>query len=755
MIDFLKKNISIFFIFFITCVFFYKTILKGSIPFPGDMLVGAYYPWLDHKWGGFVTSVPVKNPEITDVFSQIYLWKNLIIDSFKSFQFPLWNQFSYSGYPLLANFQSGVFNPFNILMLFFGPIYGWTLIIFCQFFFSAITMYLYLEETYKNKLSSIIGAITYGFSGFAIVWSQFATAGFALIWLPLIFLCIKKFFKTNKFKYLLYLSPLYFLLMTSGHFQALVYGCLFSGFYFIWKLINNSNNNKNIIILFSISVIIGISLMAIQLLPTIEMGNNSVRFFEEYISKFNYGLLSLDRIITLFAPDYFGNPNTMNFWGSFNYYETTIYCGVISIFAIIYSIFRFKKLKNEKFFLCLAFLSLLLAFNTPLGKLIYQLNTPGISTSAAGRIAIIFVFCTSVLVSSLIKNIKLLNIKSTLRYYWGYFLFLFIISVSTIIMYKTAYLYPSLQQNYMVALRNLFIPITLSISIFIILALIKNIKLKRVLILLIVIIDLFRFGWKYTPFVNKEYIFPKTEITSFLQNQPGIFRIEKEKGPLLTPNTWTAYNLSSTSGYDPMALNSYSIFFQKYLNSQTNTNNSSRYSEIDKYNAVSLGEANVKYLLALKYNNIDKIVPDGDHLSYKINQNDWKTVYEYGSVTVLENQKYKPRIEIQPPNSQGSINSISYSSNKIAFNANLPTNNATIVLRDTWYPGWKAYINNREVPIDKYLNIYRQINVPKGDNYIEFVYQPKSFYYGLYISCLSLIIWFILVVKFRNKNINP
>lgn len=751
---FFKKIFPILFIFLITCLFFYKTILKGLVPFPGDMLVGAYYPWLDYRWGGFITSVPVKNPLITDVFSQFYIWKNIIIDSFKSFNIPLWNQFSYSGYPFFANFNSGPLNPFNLLILFFKPIYGWTLMIFCQFFFCTLTMFLFLKNKYKNKLSSITGAIIYGFSGFAITWSQFVNAGFAMIWLPLILFNIDLFFKTQKIKYLLYLSPLYFLLMTSGHFQALIYGCIFSGLYFLWKLFLNQQNSKRKVLFFSISVIIGIFLMAIQLLPTIELGKYSVRFSENYISGYNYGLLSLDRIITLFSPDYFGNPVTINYWGSFNYHETVIYCGIISIFALLFAIFKFKKLKDEKFFLIISFITLFLAFNTFLGKLIYQTNTPGLSTSAAGRIIIIFVFCVSVLTAYLIENINIFSFKNAVRYYWGYFLFLFIVSISTLIIYKTASLDPSLysilQQNYLVAIRNLFIPILLSCLIIFVLAFIKNINLKRILILFIVIFDLFRFGWKYTPFVNKEYIFPKTDVINFLQKQPGLFRIEKENGPLLTPNTWTAYGLSSTSGYDPMALNDYSLFYNQKINGQTSNNNPSRYSEINTYNAQNLGEANVKYLLALKYDK-DKIISNGEKLNYKINQKDWKKVYEYGSVVVLENQKLKPRIEIL--NNKGLISNIFYSANKISFTTSSSEENSTLILRDTWYPGWQAFVNNKEVPIDKYLNIYRQINIPKGKSSIEFVYQPKSFLYGFYFSIFSLVIWLIFIIKFRNKKI--
>lgn len=426
--------------------------------------------------------------------------------------------------------------------------------------------------------------------------------------------------------------------------------------------------------------------------------------------------------------------------------------GILAIFVFLFSIFNFRKFKNEKFFLVFNVTSLLLAFNTIFGKFIYLTNFPGLSTSSAGRIIFISIFCMSVLTANFIQNIPILNFKTAVRYYWGYFLFLFIISISTLIMYKNAYLYPILQSNYLVAIRNLFIPIILSCFIIFILAFIKNKHLKSVLILFIVIIDLFRFGWKYTPFVNKEYIFPKTDITTFLQNQPGLFRIEKEKGPLLTPNTWTAYGLSSTSGYDPMAIDSYSNFYHKILNKE-NSEVSSRYSEIDNYDAINLGEGNVKYLLALKYNEIDEISPNGKRLNYKINLNNWQKVYEYGSVVILENKKFKPRIEILNQDNTNSIKNLFYSSNKISLNVNSLENNSILVLRDTWYPGWKAYLNGKEITIDKYLDIYRQINIPKGENKVEFIYHPKSFFYGLYISGLSFIVWLFLLIKFNNKKI--
>lgn len=735
----IKKYWPLFFLSLIVSLFFWKTIYLKLIPFPGDMLVGAYYPWLDYKWGGFETSVPIKNPLISDIFSQFFLWKDLIRESFLNKQIPFWNPYSYSGYPLLANFHSSVFNPFNLLLIIFGSINGWSALIISQFLFSAISMYFLLKNFKRSDLASIGGAISYAFSGFMICWSQFATAGFALITLPLIFLSLNLYFQKNKNKYLFYLTPLLFLLISSGHFQAIIYTCSISFLYFLYLVFNK---NKKILHFSKISLfsILGIFLIALQILPTIELAKYSLRFDENYIKEYNYGLLSFDRITTIFAPDFFGNPTTFNYWGNYNYHETIIYLGIASILSIIFCLYKFKSLKIEKFFLITSILSLLFAFDTIFGKSIFLLNIPGLSTSSAGRIIFLFTFSTSILIAYWLDFISKEKIKNIIRYYWGYFLFLFIITLAMFLSYKYSYEFAELSQNYKISLRNLVIPIFIS-SLFLLILFIKNKNIKLFSIIFLIIFDLFRFGWKYTPFVNQEYIYPKTAIIDFLQKDKDIFRIEKEKGPLLTPNTWTAYRLMSTSGYDPMAIEDYSLFYEKELNDNPDSR-PSRYSELGKYNSVSLGEANVKYLLALKYNEIDDFT---DTQSYKLNRKidlkNWIPVFEEKTVVVLENQNYKPRVETE---NKSFVEIESYTANKIIINFNNPSD-TKLILRDTYYPGWIAKINGNITMIEKYNDIFRQIDLPAGKGTVEFIYQPKSFTIGLYISLISLITWLILI----------
>lgn len=51
----------------------------------------------------------------SDAIRQIYPWKELAVSMIKEGQLPLWNPYAFSGTPLLANIQTAVFYPLNIL----------------------------------------------------------------------------------------------------------------------------------------------------------------------------------------------------------------------------------------------------------------------------------------------------------------------------------------------------------------------------------------------------------------------------------------------------------------------------------------------------------------------------------------------------------------------------------------------------------------------------------------------------------------
>ena len=57
-----------------------------------------------------------------------------------------------------------------------------------------------------------------------------------------------------------------------------------------------------------------------------------------------------------------------------------------------------------------------------------------------------------------------------------------------------------------------------------------------------------------------------------------------------------------------------------------------------------------------------------------------------------------------------------------------------LVLSDTYYPGWRAFVDGVECPILRANHVFRAVVVPVGAREVVFSYEPDSFRYGLLVS---------------------
>jgi hypothetical protein len=62
-----------------------------------------------------------------------------------------------------------------------------------------------------------------------------------------------------------------------------------------------------------------------------------------------------------------------------------------------------------------------------------------------------------------------------------------------------------------------------------------------------------------------------------------------------------------------------------------------------------------------------------------------------------------------------------------------------IIIRDTWDPGWKAYIDGRATAVAKHRDTFMAVSIPAGDHIIELKYQPVEVLYGLVGSSLGFV----------------
>jgi len=74
-----------------------------------------------------------------------------------------------------------------------------------------------------------------------------------------------------------------------------------------------------------------------------------------------------------------------------------------------------------------------------------------------------------------------------------------------------------------------------------------------------------------------------------------------------------------------------------------------------------------------------------------------------------------------------------------------------LILSDTYYPYWKATIDQKPATILRADYGLRGLYVPKGNHQIEFSFHYSPFYYGLIITCISLALLFLWSITHYRK----
>jgi len=79
-----------------------------------------------------------------------------------------------------------------------------------------------------------------------------------------------------------------------------------------------------------------------------------------------------------------------------------------------------------------------------------------------------------------------------------------------------------------------------------------------------------------------------------------------------------------------------------------------------------------------------------------------------------------------------------------------------LFISDVYFPGWRAYIDGKEVEIYRANYAFRAIVFPEGEHAVEFIYRPSSFLIGGLISlsffAIGLIV-FLLPGRFRERDV--
>ena len=338
---------------------FWQFFLNKLFLFPGNYLLAWFEPYKTDNFSGNFISLAHK-PIAEDTFKLIYPFKVFALELFGHLQIPLWNPYNGSGMPFLAAINSGYLDPFNVLYLFLPNHLAWTSIIVIETMLIGIFTFLYAKSIKLGNIASFLTAIVFVLSGAVITRISFSIFALGIACLPLSLYALEKYEQNSQPKYLLLLTLGVSVLLFSTHLQYSFYILAFVIFYWILKLKNkNIQDGIRKVFLPPIFIVLGLTIAAIQLIPTIELFKYANLNPESSAFIFNNALIPIKNLITILIPNYYGNPSTYNYWGTGDYIETALYLGLIPCLFAFFSILNINKNKNSsliKFYLLVIFL---------------------------------------------------------------------------------------------------------------------------------------------------------------------------------------------------------------------------------------------------------------------------------------------------------------------------------------------------------------------------------------------------------------
>ncbi len=591
-----------------------------------------------------------------DVLFQNFPYKAIYKESLETGTFPsLWTPDVNSGFPILAECQTGFFYPFNFLffsILSLSTAYNFNIIF--HFLLGGILSYLYALSINLGRYAALITAIVFMFSGFLIANIQHPNMLNVAIWLPLLFLLFELAIIRNNFNFAILAGLVLGLQILAGHPPLVMRSITALFIYMVCKLFVFGESSVffqrlfRYGLLFGLVCIVGVCLGAIQLFPTLVLAHFSHRGGGVNSNFALMGTFPPQNFITFIFPYFFGSPVQESFyplhWGKMFFWNL---CGYVGIMPIVLSIIAIVKRKDQRttFFSILLILSLFLILGnyTPIYPLISMI--PGFNyLRGPSEFVYLTTFSMAVLAGLGFKTLldiedndkrtKIINITVVVLTLLLIFTILFASSSNFISQYFDAHQTINPKINKLIKAFNIQFPqiyiplanifLTLIAFIFYRNKIINNLWLKR-FVILIIFFDLFVFGWKLNPTVKISTFLDKPKTVQFLEKDKDLYRILnftsdnlralvkkyehlstdfnmlmhiKRHKELISPDFNMIHHVSTVKQVGPLTLKRYAEYLSILGLSQSNLTHRKKFIPqiINNSNLVNL--LNVKYILS-------------------------------------------------------------------------------------------------------------------------------------------------------------
>lgn len=681
---------------------------------------------------------------------------------------PAWLADAAWGFPVIASAQIGFFYP-PLLALRQLPLSVYLpILLLAHFLWIGLGTFLFYRR-FCAPSSAAVGALSFSLGGYIVLHLTHLNIIFSLAWLPWQFLLIYSLAsRPLTHRTILYLGLLLAIPFLVGQIQIPLLMFFISS---VWFLYLRHRFSFSLIRSFVILVIVAslvVLISSVQLLPTYELMTQSTRDISSAafdITRANQHSFPVYHLPTLLFPRFFANDDM--YWGRRLQIEYGVYMGTFPLIAALLFLFRPRSIDQPSlptnlfrvtpFFLFLLIISFLMALGSLSPFRLLKIEPSLWFFSAPARWLLFTSFAFSFFAAAGADR----YFKQP-AYYRQLFRRLFLILLSFLIVcqlilwvlvnYSSVWLNSYLSSAHQQKISSLIFSASQSsislaslytwLPLLMIFAFSCRFILRHPVrwALSLTAIELFLLFITTTPTLPWAEIIPPPSTlsnlpSSVLTGQSRLYSI-REGGDT------GAYFTNPNSRANAILRQQQRQLFVPLINTQFNL------SGIEWPASLDLGAHSAIF---------SKLRTDD---SYELTNAPLAKQLNIGAVLKSSDQSvsvrpadYAPRLELISPDSISTPLSYPHNPNG-SFTVNLDVSQqSTLVVRDSFYPGWRATIDSRPTAISVYQDIFRQITVPAGRHQVTFSYYPAYLYAGLVITSLTLsliMIWLISTIFYHR-----
>jgi len=776
-------------------ILFWPVFFEGKVLVPGDI------PYSDALWYAKAPAeyLPPQNPILKDQVAQFYVWHLLASRSIQEDgKLPLWNPYTFTGQPLVANAQSALFYPPNLLLIWLSPGQVATIRAVFNLLIAAAFTFLFSRELGISPRGSILAAIAFAFSGPMLVWLGHPHIS-SLVWLPVILWAGEKLLHGNRS--LLWVGILGLAVAMSilgGHPETSFHVLVVSGLYSIARLLllkASLPSKGKLLAALVIGVILGMAISGIQLLPFADflfqsatlahnarsMGGTTWLYSRELLS-------SLVSMVPLIYPNFFGNPIDYNYWWPFesamNYNEQTAYIGLVPLALAAGALFAPTRRRRILVIAVVALFCLGVALRLPGFELVNHL--PIFSAATNRRLKMAFALMSAVMAGfgfdTLRQHLSARRGRARSLYASGAVLVVTLAILLFVALLKYAnpllfdlktdsFRYFVLYGIFSLHQHKTLIPAVVAIAAgagyWILSRRRPRLHGYGCLLIGLTLVELLVLGWGYNPAIKEADILPPVQGLEVLRSDGEPFRI-MATDRVFEPNYPAAFGLSDVAGYD---LPVYLRYSDLYLAQGGVVD----YAQVWQPNWPLVDFLNTRYIIteqeldparfAPLYSTEDYTIYENTHalprafmvydvaiIEDKATMLDRMLNEEWDAAHVAFLEEPLPSDEQESLGSESSfaIDTVSYGNDIVVLDV-LTEQAGLLVMSDLYTGDWQVQVDAERVKLYRANYTYRALFVPEGRHEVRFIYAPRAFSVGVGLTFLGLILAGLLLLVGRRQ----